>query len=95
MATSSARMMVLVSSHLVASMKIVVLVGICTTAAPNLGWPLMSEPSVNTHSAGANFGIQGMGVGGVTVLVVWRWPGGPSVGSAGASSRLGRGRENV
>ncbi len=94
-ATSSARMMVLVSSNPVASMKIVLLVGMCTTAAPSLGWPLMSEPSVYTHSSGTNFGIQGMRVGGVTALVVWRWPGGPSVGSAGASSRLGRGWENV
>jgi hypothetical protein len=67
----------------------------CTTAAPNLGWPLMSEPSVYTHSAGASFGIQGMGVGGVTALVVWLCPGGHFVGSAGASSRLGRGWENV
>ena len=74
-ATSSARMMVLVSSHPVASMKIVVLVGICTTAAPSLGCPLMSDPCVYTHVSGTNFGFQGMGAGGVASLVVLRWIG--------------------
>ena len=50
-ATSSARIMVLVSSNHVASMKIVVLVGMCTTVAPSLRWPLMPEPSVYTSVA--------------------------------------------
>jgi hypothetical protein len=76
-ATSSARMMVLVSSHLVASMKIVMHGGMCTTAAPSLGCHLMSEPSVYTQASGTNFGIQGIGAGGVTALVVLGWPGGP------------------
>ncbi len=88
-------MMVLVSSHPVASMKIVVREGMCTTVVPSIGCPLMSEPSVYTHSSGTNFGIQGIGAGGVAALVVLRWPGGPSVESAGAPSRLGRGWENV
>ncbi len=94
-ATSSARMMVLVSSHPVASMYIVVLVGMCTTAAPSLGCPLMSDPSVYTHVSGTNFGFQGMGAGGVSSHVVLRWFGELAVGSAGAPSRLGRGWENV
>ena len=55
----------------------------------------MLEPSVYTHSSGMNFGIQGIGVGVVTVPVVLKWPGGASVGSDGALSKLGRGRENV
>ena len=42
-ATSSARIMVLVSSQPVASMKIVVHVGMCTTAAPSLGWPYLLD----------------------------------------------------
>ena len=46
MATSSALMMVRVSSVLATSMYIVVLVGMCTTAAPKRGWPVMLEPSV-------------------------------------------------
>ena len=46
MATSSARMMVRHSSHLAASIKIIVNVGMCTTAAPRPGWPLMSDPYV-------------------------------------------------
>jgi hypothetical protein len=46
MATISARMMVRDSSVPAASMYIVVLVGMCTTAAPRRGCPLMSEPSV-------------------------------------------------
>ena len=46
MATSSALMMVRLSSVPAASMNMVVVVGICTTAAPSLGKPLMSEPSV-------------------------------------------------
>ena len=94
-ATSSARMMVSVSSHHVASMKIVVHVGMCTTAAPSLGCPLMSDPSVYTHFSGSNFGFQGMGAGGVSSRVVLRWFGDPAVGSAGAPSRLRRGWENV
>ncbi len=63
--TSSARMMVRVSSHPVASMWMVVRVGVCTTAAPNLGCPLMSEPLVYTHSSGRKRGVHGMGLGGV------------------------------
>ena len=94
-ATSSARIMVLVSSQPAASMKILVLVNMCTTAAPSLGCPLMYEPSVYTHSSGTNFGIQGIGAGGISALIVLRWPGGPSVESAGAPSRFGRGWENV
>ena len=94
-ATSSARMTVLVASHHVASMKIVVLVCICTTAAPSLGCPSMSDPSVYTHVSGTNFGFHGMGAGGVASLVVLRWIGELAVGSAGAPSRLGRGWENV
>jgi len=72
MATSSARMMVRVSSQPVASMYMVVRVGMCTTAGPRREWPLMSEPYVYTHSFGVNLGVQGMGVGGVSAVVVSR-----------------------
>ncbi len=66
MATSSARMMVLVSSHPAESINIVVFVGMCTTATPGRGCPLMSEPYVYTHSSGEKWGIQGNGIGGVS-----------------------------
>ena len=56
MATNSALMMVRVSSVPAASTYIVVLVGMCTTAAPRRGWPVMFEPSVYTHCSGRNFG---------------------------------------
>jgi hypothetical protein len=48
MATSSARMMVRVSFVPVTDMYTGVLVGMWTTAAPNRGWPVMSDPLVYT-----------------------------------------------
>ncbi len=66
MATSSARMMVRVSSHPAASINIVVFVGMCTSATPSRGCPLMSKPSVYTHSSGEKWGVQGNGTGGVS-----------------------------
>ncbi len=92
MATSSARMMVRVSSHPAASINIVVFVGMCTTALPSHGCPLMSEPSVYTHSYGEKGGIQGIGVGGVSVAVaVGRECVFPILGSVRVSPREGRG----
>ena len=67
----------------------------CTTAAPSRGWSLMSEPSVYTHSSGENFGVHGVGRGGAPTIVGSCYCGGFPVGSAGASSRLGSGWENV
>ncbi len=63
MATCFARIMVQFSRHPVASMYIVVCVGMCTTAASRRACPLMSDPSVNTHSYGVNIGVHGTGVG--------------------------------
>jgi hypothetical protein len=63
MATSSARMMVRVSSHPAASIYIVLFVGMCITAAPSMGCPLMSEPLVYTHSSGEKWGVQGTRTG--------------------------------
>ena len=67
MAISFARMVVLVSSEPAASMYIVVFDGICTTAAPSLAWPLMSEPSVYIHASGVNFGVHNSGEGMVLI----------------------------
>ena len=36
----------------------------CTTAAPNLGQPSMSEPSVYTQFSGMDFGVHGCGTSG-------------------------------
>ena len=69
MATSSARMMVRVSFVPTASIYMVVAVGTWTTAAPSLGCPSMSEPSVYTQFSGMNSGIQWCGTGGCFPLV--------------------------
>ena len=69
MATSSALMMVRVSSVPAASIYIVVAVGTWTTAAPSLGCPSMSEPSVYTQFSGMNLGIYCCGTGGGSPLV--------------------------
>ena len=73
----------------------VVRVGMCTTAAPNRGWSLISEPFVYTHSSGKNCGVHGMGRGGAPTILGSFCCGGFPVGSARASSRLGSGWENV
>ena len=69
MATSSARMIVRVSSVAAASMYIVVAVGTWTTAAPRRGSPSMSGPSVYTQFSGMNLGIHWCGTGGGSPLV--------------------------
>ena len=69
MATSSARMIVRVSSVPAASMYMVVAVGMWTTAAPSRGCPSMSEPSVYTQFSGMNLGIHWCGTGGGSPLV--------------------------
>jgi len=66
-ATSSARMMVRVSSLPAASMYMVVRFGICTTAAPRRECLLISKSSVYTYSFGENLGCHGMGLGSVAV----------------------------
>ncbi len=92
MATISARMIVRVSSHPATSINIVVFVGIYITATPCLGSPLMSEPSVYTYSLGEKWGIQGIGIGGVSVaVVVGRECVFPIPGSVRVSPREGRG----
>jgi hypothetical protein len=50
---------------------------------------------VYTHSSGENFGVHGVGRGGAPTIVGSCCCGGFPVGSAGASSRLGSGWENV
>ncbi len=67
MATSSARMMVRVSSVSAPSMNMVVEDGMCTTAAPNLGKPSVSEPSMYTQFSGMNFSVHVCGPGGESV----------------------------
>ena len=42
----------------------VVEVGMCTTYAPNLGYPSMSEPSVYNQFSGMNLAAHGCGAGG-------------------------------
>ncbi len=96
MTTSPARVMVRVSSHPAASIDIVVFVGMCTTAAPSLGCPLMSEPSVYTHYFGEKWGIQGIGIGGVSVAVAVGWECVfPIPGSVRVSPREGGGAERM
>ncbi len=93
MATSSALMMVRVSSVPAASIYIVVEVGMCTTAAPSLGWPSMSEPSVYTQFSGIYFGFQGCGKGGASSLMGGRMLAVPVRGSLWTS--VGSGWEDV
>ena len=69
MATSSALMMVRVSSVPAASIYMVVAVGTWTTAAPSLGCPSMSEPSVYTQFSGMNLGNHWCVTGGGSPLV--------------------------
>ena len=69
MATSSALMMVRVSSVPAASIYMVVAVGTWTTAAPSLGYPFMSEPSVYTQFSGMNLGDHWCVTGGGTPLM--------------------------
>ena len=52
-----------------------------TTAAPNLGKPFMSEPSVYTQFSGMNFGVHGWGTGGRSSVGEERWKGGHVMGS--------------
>ena len=86
MATSSARMMVRVSSVPPASINILVEVGMCTIAAPNLGYPSMSELSVYTQFSGMNFGVHGCGTGGKHSLLGERVMDGPVKGGRLSSS---------
>ncbi len=92
MATSSARMMVRVSSQPAASINIVVFVRMCTIAALSRGCPLMSEPSGYTYSSRENMGIKDIGIGGVSVAVaVGKACVFPILGSVRVSPREGRG----
>ena len=62
-ATSSARMVVRVSSVPPTSIYMDVLVGTCTTAAPSRECPLMSEPSLYTHCSGWYLEFHSGGIG--------------------------------
>ncbi len=62
-------MTVRVSSVPAASIYMVVAVGTWTTAAPSLGCPSMSEPSVYTQFSGMNLGVHRCGAGGGSLLV--------------------------
>ncbi len=68
MATNSARMMVRVPSVPAASIYMVVAVGTWTMAAPSLGCPSMSEPSVCIQFSGMNLGVHWCGTGGGSPL---------------------------
>ena len=93
MATSSARIIVRVSSVPAASIYMVVAVGTWTTAAPSLGWPFMSEPSVYTQFSGMYLGIHWCGAGGGSPLMAGRIVYGPVRG--GIVAVLGSGCEDV
>ncbi len=57
---------------------------------------MISEPFVYTHSSGEKWGVQGIGVGGVSAaVVVGTACVFPSLGSVRVSTRGGRGWENV
>ncbi len=84
MAASSARRTMLFSSRPVASIRMVVWVGLCITAAPSLGLGSILEPSVYTQSSGSHLGVQGAAAGGVCVLGAFG-----VLGAIGRGSRLG------
>jgi len=64
MATSSALMMVCISSWPEASMYVVGAVGECMTEAPICGLPILREPLVYIHSVGLCRGCHNIGCGG-------------------------------
>ncbi len=84
MAASSARRMMLFSSMPVASMRMVVFVGLCITEAPSLGLGSIFEPSVYTQASGSHMGVHGVVVGGLCA-VCWV----EMFGRVGSGSRLG------
>ena len=86
MAASSARRMMLFSSTPVASMRMVVFVGLCITEAPSLGLGSIFEPSVYTQASGSHMGVHGVVVGGVCALC-----GVEMFGRVGSGSRSGGG----
>ena len=93
MVTSSARIIVRVSSVPATSIYIVVAVGTWTTAAPSLGWPFMSGSSVYTQLSGMYSGIHWCGAGGGSPLMAGRIKYGPV--REGIVAILGSGCEEV
>ncbi len=86
MAASSARRIMLFSSTPVASMRMVVFVGLCITEAPSLGLGSILDPSVYTQAPGSHMGVHRVVVGGVCELC-----GVGMVGMVGSGSRSGGG----